>query len=67
MLSGGSHSNRNSSVGYKKHSQARDYNLRMSRINEEKLNNSVHEFSTGGKKQPGTGGLDNSLHELSLH
>lgn len=49
QLPGGGHSTRNNSVGYKKHSQARDYNLRMSRINEEKLNNSVHEFNSGKK------------------
>lgn len=66
MMQGGGHSTRNSSVGYKKHSQARDYGLRMGRINEEKLNNSVHDFSTG-KKQPSTGGMEHSLHELSLH
>lgn len=66
QLPGGGHSTRNSSVGYKKHSQARDYNLRMSRINEEKLNNSVHEFNSG-KKQPNTGGIDHGLQELSLH
>ena len=66
MMQGGGHSTRNSSVGYKKHSQARDYGLRMGRINEEKLNNSVHDFSTG-KKQPSGGGVDHSLHELSLH
>ena len=51
--------------GYKKHGHVRDYSLRMSRINEEKLlNNSVHDFS-GNKKQPG--GIDLSMHELSLH
>lgn len=38
----------------------------MGRINEEKLNNSVHDFSTG-KKQPSAGGIDHNLHELSLH
>ena len=45
----------------------RDYSLRMSRINEEKLlNNSVHDFSGKGQKQS-VGGIDLSLHELSLH
>ena len=42
----------------------------MSRINEEKLlNNSVHDFSKpGGKGQKqSVGGIDLSLHELSLH
>ena len=38
----------------------------MSRINEEKLNNSVHEFNSG-KKQSSTGGMDHALHDLSLH
>ena len=39
----------------------------MSRINEEKLlNNSVHDFSGKGQKQS-VGGIDLSLHELSLH
>ena len=54
-------------MGYKKHSLQRDYNLRMSKINEEKLNNSVHEFNIH-KKQPSTGGAaaDASLHELSM-
>jgi hypothetical protein len=38
----------------------------MSRINEEKLlNNSVHEFS--GKHKQSVGGIDLSLHELSVH
>ena len=59
----------NSRGAYKKH-QVRDYSLRMSRINDEKLlNNSVHEFTH--KKQPGSGsggagGIDLSLHELSI-
>jgi hypothetical protein len=38
----------------------------MGRINQEKLNNSVHDFSTG-KKQPSIGGIDPTLNELSLH
>ena len=38
----------------------------MSRINEEKLvTNSVHDFS--GKQKQSVGGIDLSLHELSLH
>jgi len=54
--------------GYKKHSQVRDFSLRMSKINEEKLlNNSVHEFGGTNKRQPSVGGVDLSLHELSLH
>lgn len=36
----------------------------MSKINEEKLNNSVHDFSGSGKKQ---NNLEMGLHELSLH
>jgi len=39
----------------------------MGRISgDEKLNNSVHDF-TVHKKQPSTGGADLGLHELSLH
>ena len=54
--------------GYKKHSQVRDYSLRMSKINEEKLlNNSVHEFGGSNKRQPSVVGVDLSLNELSLH
>lgn len=61
----GYNSNAGRNAGYKKHSQVRgEYNLRMSRINEEKLNNSVHDFSGSSKKQ---NNLDMSLHELSLH
>ena len=60
----GYNSNPARNAGYKKHSHVRgEYNLRMSRINEEKLNNSVHDFSGSNKKQ----NLDMSLHELSLH
>ena len=51
--------------GYKKH-HVRDYSLRMSRITDDKmLNNSVHEFTN--KKQPGPGGADLSLHDLSVN
>lgn len=57
----------NRNKGYKQSNQVRDYSLRMSRINEEKLlNNSVHDFSGKGQKQS-VGGIDLSLHELSLH
>ena len=57
----------NGGIGYKKHSQQRDYNVRMGRISgDEKLNNSVHDF-TVHKKQPSTGGGIDGLHELSLH
>ena len=55
----------NARGNHKKH-HVRDYSLRMSRITDDKiLNNSVHEFA--GKKQPGAGGADLSLHDLSLN
>ena len=38
----------------------------MNKVNDEKLNNSVHEFNIH-KKQPSTGGAELSLHELNLH
>ena len=66
MMHGGNNSTRNnSSVGYKKHSQQRDFNMRMNRINEEKLNNSVHEFNL--HKKQNSNGQELSLHELSFH
>lgn len=50
-------------IGVKKHSQARDYGLRMSKANDEKLlNHSVHDF--GSSKKPGS--IDLSLQELSV-
>lgn len=44
----------NSSVAYKKHTQQRDFSMRMNKMNDEKLNNSVHEFNLH-KKQNSTG------------
>ena len=39
--------------------------MRVARNDQEKLNNSVHEFSSVHKKSPSVGGID--MHELSLH
>jgi len=50
---------------YKKHGNARDYSLRMSRVADDKLLsnsvNSVHDFSGVSKKQG-----DMAMHELSM-
>ena len=50
---------------YKKHGNARDYSLRMSRVADDKLLsnsvNSVHDFSGVSKKQG-----DMGMHELSM-
>jgi len=46
--------NRSGGQNYKKHGNARDYSLRMSRVADDKLLsnsvNSVHDFSGGSKK-----------------
>lgn len=57
--------NRSQPPGYKKHSgQGRDYNLRMSRVNEDQLLsnsvNSVHDFNNKNKLG------DLSMHEMSV-
>ena len=58
--------NSSNARGNQKKHHVRDYSLRMSRITDDKiLNNSVHEFAN--KKQPGVGGADLSLHDLSLN
>lgn len=51
-------------MGYKKNSQPKDFNLKI-KPNDDKLNNSVHEFAI--HKKQGSAGNDINLHELSLH
>jgi len=53
-------------IGIKKHSQQRDYSLRVKSINEtDKLNNSVHEFSIHRKNI--SQGNELNLQDINAH
>ena len=58
--------NRSGGQNYKKHGNARDYSLRMSRVADDKLLsnsvNSVHDFSGATKRSDGMPNHDMSMH-----